>query len=877
MKHMLNHNEQNNLFVKLLLLCARVQFCGTIFTKALFAICTLSIVGLKPVNAQGSFSGSQISTKNFSNLTKAKSLSATLKRKVSNTFNLENSPVQLYLENFGTTSLATKPYTGNTVNLNSHLSSPSWTTSASGFGNSSGSSGKSLSLAGFTGSATFTLTFNVTPGYELNISSFDFWYQRSVTGPLNWTMAINGISIGSGIVPSVSALLGQTNVTNTVTGLTGAANLVITFSSALGGTCGIDDFTLYGTVTPIQYIYNNGWIPSSPIGIATSVNPIAVTAGTASITSNTACSKLDIAAGAVLEITPGQTFTVNDTISGDGTISGSATSNLTAGSNLGTIKFTPGANTIQQLVIGTGNDASLTLGRDLNIAPNGGIGFNALGTKSLNTNSFALTLKSAAGGTAYVANTNGATITGNITIERFVASRAVKRWRFAGSPFSKVNFGDLQNEIYITGEGVGCTVGTLNSNGFDATASNKPSVYAYNETMPGNLDIGWEALRNNTSSLNNQPIVAGKGYRIFIRGDRSDTSRLTTRNDQNSVTLNLTGAINIGDFSFSLTNSGITADDGWNFLGNPYPCSYNWKSFWDAGGNRNNIGSAIWIYDPSHNAYKAYNANSSGDLTDGIIPMFSSFWVQATGSDPSLTFKEQFKTGSMPLALFKNNDDGKLKLSMKLDSNNKDCWMMGNYENSTTGFDIYDTKKIMSEINIASINSSIWCSFDARPSIFENDTVSLTITPGDKKYTLEVDELPRASGKIYLLYDVKLKSLNKLSQNFAYIFSTSASDSSTFANRFKVIITNDEEKTGIDNLSFSDNSYFKLVPNPANDWIEVQSIDKFERVIVTGINGKQILETMQTGFSIAALNSGIYFVKVVNKTGETVMQKLIKN
>jgi hypothetical protein len=850
MKHMLDDTRQNNLFVKLHL-CARVKYCGRTFTKALFAICTLIIIGLKMAYAQSSFLDSQT----------------------------EDSPVPIYIENFGTSLITNKPFAGSATNLNSLLSSPSWTTSMALFGNLGGSSGGSISLVGILGTPTYTLTFNVATGYEMNISSFDFWRVRSITGPTNWAMTINGISVGTGTMPTSGAVVGETPVTNSVSGLTGTITLIVTVSGAtLGtGTSRIDDFTLYGTVTPIKYIFNNGWTPSSPIGIATSVNPITVTAGIASITSNTSCSKLDIATGAVLEIAPGQTFTVNGAISGDGTISGSATSNLTVGGNIGTIKFTPGANTIQQLLVGTGNDASLTLGSDLNIAPNGGISFNALGTKSLNPNGFALTLKSAANGTAYIANTNSATITGNITIGRFVASRAIKRWRFAGSPFSTVTFADLQNEIYITGQGIGNTIGTLNSNGFDATLSNKPSVYSYNETVPGNLDVGWEALTNNTSSLSNQLIVAGKGYRIFIRGDRSDTSRLTTRNDQNAVTLNLTGAINSGDFSFSLTNSGVTADDGWNFLGNPYPCSYNWKSFWDAGGNRNNIGSTIWIYDPAHNAYKAYNANSSGDLTDGIIPMFSSFWVQATGSNPSLTFKEQFKTGSMPLALFKNNDDEKLKLSMRLDSNNKDCWMMGNYKNSTVGFDIYDTKKIMSEINIASVNSNIWCSFDARPSTFENDTISLTISPGDKSYTLVVDELSTSSGKIYFLYDVKLKSLNKLSQHFEYVFSTSASDSSTYVNRFKVIITNDEDKTGIDDLSCLNNSQIKLVPNPANNWLEVQSAGEIEQIIIADINGKQILNIIQNSFSVEALNSGIYFVKVVNKTGEIITQKLIKN
>ena len=159
---------------------------------------------------------------------------------------------QIYSHDFGTVAIATKPYTGVPPTFNANLSSSSWTTSATGFGSLGGSSGAALSLANSSGTPTFTLTFNVAVGYQLSVTSFNFWRVRSGTGATNWSMTINGIAVGNGTIPSTGALLGQTNVTNAISGLTGTITIVYTMSGASGtGTCRLDDFTLNGSVTAI--------------------------------------------------------------------------------------------------------------------------------------------------------------------------------------------------------------------------------------------------------------------------------------------------------------------------------------------------------------------------------------------------------------------------------------------------------------------------------------------------------------------------------------------------------------------------------------------------------------------------------------------------
>jgi hypothetical protein len=186
---------------------------------------------------------------------------------------------------------------------------------------------------------------------------------------------------------------------------------------------------------------------------------------------------------------------------------------------------------------------------------------------------------------------------------------------------------DWQNEVYITGAGGA-------ANGFDATMNNQAGVYYYNEALTGSE--GWVAQANSTSSLTDVSLPAGKGYRVFIRGDRSNPGVLNgTVATQATVTMNLIGTVNTGDITIpvSYTNNGAPTEDGWNCMGNPYPSQYDWNAFWDAGNSGGddgtyytNIDPVISIYDPTSNSYKSYNAlSNTGTFANGIIPQGQSF------------------------------------------------------------------------------------------------------------------------------------------------------------------------------------------------------------------------------------------------------------
>ncbi len=162
---------------------------------------------------------------------------------------------QVYFHDFGTTVISAHPYTVTPTSANPQLTGSSWTNSTTGWTSYAGYAGEAIALSNSGGTPFITLSFNINPGYKLNISSFNFWRERSNTGAQNWAMYINGITCGTGTIPLTGNFIGNTTVANPVNNLSGTVSIVFTLSGASGtGTFRLDDFTLYGSVVPNEYV-----------------------------------------------------------------------------------------------------------------------------------------------------------------------------------------------------------------------------------------------------------------------------------------------------------------------------------------------------------------------------------------------------------------------------------------------------------------------------------------------------------------------------------------------------------------------------------------------------------------------------------------------
>ena len=518
------------------------------------------------------------------------------------------------------------------------------------------------------------------------------------------------------------------------------------------------------------YIMSNGNFPNVNSGIL-QVNNIVLESGMSLAVQNGATLKLK------------GSITINNlplTINGNIEYCGTSAQSITSSAFLN--------NSINQLTINTSQNVTLldTLNLTGNLLIQNGI-FNSNGYLKLKADS----LKQAKIGPIY------GTLNGKVTIEQYICGigNSGPRWRFLSPFLTNKTLKDYQNFIHITGSGTGNTVGTFNSNGFDATLSNKSSVYYYDESIVSDQDgsgsndfnDGWTI-----PSTINYTLTSGKGFRLFVRGNRIDGNSLLNGTNfcQSNVKLSITGDITSGTINMPITftSSGVNANDGWNLAGNPYPCSIDWNLVHDAGrtfansnysgSNYTNIDPVIYIFDALSNGYKSYNALSNGgSLTNGIIPLGAAFFIKATSTSPSLIFKEDHKTtnDTSSSSLFKNEN---LLTEVHLEGPNcNDVLIIQKNGEANMNYDPFDIYKMYNPgVNISTLTpNNTELSLTSMPVIEETTIIPLVLkvsSQGD--YQLRFNNVKMLGRQLYLYNSVsKVKKLINEGELISIHFTTS--------------------------------------------------------------------------------------------------------
>ncbi len=352
----------------------------------------------------------------------------------------------------------------------------------------------------------------------------------------------------------------------------------------------------------------------------------------------------------------GYTLTLNGAVSGSGSIAGSSTSGLIIGGTAGTINFTAANDTLKTFTLSSGSSA--TLGSQLNIVAGTTPGTVTIGSGATLTTGGYLTLLSDINGTARVDQVLG-TVSGNVTAQRFVTAKSVRKYSFLGSPVSSTFRNGWQQQIYITGAGTGGVVcgatggnggvtDKYNSNGFDATQNSAASIFTYNATLVNGSR--WIGISNTESTTQ----IPGVGYRVNVRGNRN-SGTATCDNQLNStspsapeaVTLIATGTLATGNILVSLND---TAGQKYTLVANPYPSQISYSAFQASNSGINN---KMWTFSPFGNGnYTTYNSGviangaTGYDNTHGdYIAVGQAFFVEAN-KNGSVTFQESQKISS---------------------------------------------------------------------------------------------------------------------------------------------------------------------------------------------------------------------------------------
>lgn len=597
----------------------------------------------------------------------------------------------------------------------------------------------------------------------------------------------------------------------------------------------------------------------------------------------------DVQVNTALTLTRGDLALGNNTLTLNGTLTNDASNNLVSGGAASIVIGGSGALGsslfLDQTTAGTTNrlanftynrsSQTITLGNAMQVT--GAVNPTA-GT--LSAGSF-LTLISDATATACITAGSGSYISGNITVQRFVPAVA-RRFRFMSSPASGRTLADWQGEFYITGAGG-------SSNGFDASTNNSPTVYSYTESTSGVSDLGWTEATNITNT-----ITTGRGYRVFIRGDRSDGGRLTDVNmTQNAVTTNVVGSVNTGDITMpvTFTNTGNGANDGWNLLGNPYPCHYDWNAFYDNGTNLTNIDPTIFIYDPNTNSYKSYNANSDvGDIAGGIIPSGSAFFVHANAASPAITFRESFKSTTAPTTLFKTNStESGLRIALIKDSINSDATFIKYINNATEEFDLYDIEKLSGGVNISSMtDGGISLTANCKPFNGSGDTIPLNLNVRSSgMYQFQFSgATDLISDKSVVLADKLTGTIVNLRNQDSYTFEADMNNAATYGkDRFVVLVGTDLIPTGVQEPGFEE--AFGIYPTVVNETLHIRrksSKATFNLIQVYDAGGRLLMEksndtpeAQEYSCDMSQLGTGVYLLKLINQgNGASTVSRFVK-
>ena len=597
--------------------------------------------------------------------------------------------------------------------------------------------------------------------------------------------------------------------------------------------------------------------------------------------------KLTIAAGASATLNGGSS-------SGTGTIKVSSTSSLIIGGTgtNGSYYFdqtTPGTtNVLKDLTLS--GTSTATLGNSLNIVGGATPGTVIVGSGStLNTGGF-LTLLSNATGTANIGISTG-TINGNITVERYIPSNG-RKYRFLASPVvggSTLQWRDNAGSTSGRGTQITGPSGTV-----DAALLNSKSAFYYNETLFGGTMTDyakWPNIDGNTSLTN------GKGYRVFIRGDRTIDLMTTVNSTNNTTTIWVNGSYPSNPVILPITYT-AGGGNGWNLVGNPFPCTIDWDLVKAQGSTSdfNNINDAIYIWHPLNTNYNSggYTSYVSGigsgtpNVGTRYISSSQGFMVKATGSSPVLKIYESHKISNQQgTKIFKNADEpSHMRLKLLSDNVPIDDAVIHFTEGATKNFDNnYDAYDIGGGMGFLTADLKDTLAINGFPKLQVNDVAKINM---DKQKSGTYKILFTDMSTFDKTFDAYLIDhfLNKntlIKEDVIYSFNIDTNNLFTYGGtRFEIVFG--ESKTSYENILHRKNEMqLSVYPNPATDILNVNINNvnfKNSNVSITNVSGQQIINTNMSGanaqINIEILSNGVYFVTVSNEKGFNKTVKFVK-
>ncbi|MFZ4059480.1 MAG: T9SS type A sorting domain-containing protein, partial [Ferruginibacter sp.] len=320
------------------------------------------------------------------------------------------------------------------------------------------------------------------------------------------------------------------------------------------------------------------------------------------------------------------------------------------------LNFASGARTLRTLTLNASSSALLGTALDIAAGSSGSLGTLTVGSGATLTTGGNLVLKSDGSGTARVSQSSG-TVSGDVTVERFIPSPARRAWRLITAPLSNSNsiFDAWQNGgTYTSGIGTHITGpdADLAVNGLDPSGLNNPSLRMWDISQ---TFVNVTDTKTTKASPGNSGSADNMGYFAFVRGDRDPSLITAYTSATNTTTLSAKGKLQIGDQNFS---SIASSNNEFTLIGNPYASAIDIQAIF-ANTGTTNLQRKIYTWDSRLNAVGGYvdiddvdnsgswTVNTGGSSQTQIIQSGQAFFVVTNNTGtPALQFKETNKVAT---------------------------------------------------------------------------------------------------------------------------------------------------------------------------------------------------------------------------------------
>ena len=500
---------------------------------------------------------------------------------------------------------------------------------------------------------------------------------------------------------------------------------------------------------------------------------------------------------------------------------------------------------------------------------------------------------------AQLADASGVSINSLAQTQIYIPAQTndTRAFRFLTSSVNSVGsiFQNWQNGGQnLSGIGTHITGDVNGNDGFDATATGNPSMYTFDNTFTGNQDNAWNPIPN----TDNTNLEAGRGYRIFIRGDRNYDLSSDPPNAPNSdVTLQALGNLVTGNQTFSLSQ----VQDYYSLVGNPYQSIVNINDVQSTNMNTN----FYWVWDPNMSTRGAYVAvdlstgdsqtpagNPSSSAANQFVMPGQSLFVQTVNNGAAdITFTEASKdVNATPTAVFSDNEQASINLKLykpselnndEFESDAIQINFNDQFNNAATNQDA--DKLTNPDENLARSIDGELLSIEKRSMPVDNETLDLFTsgyTVDNYVFVADITNLPSDVNAYLVDTHTGDQTLLNEGENQISFSIDQSSPSSIATDRFSLEF--EVETFGIDDNEVADK--FKVYPNPVdNEKITVQVTNMSGEVNVDLFNmiGQRVMSTQgelnanaQMTLNIGDQSSGVYFIEL-DQDGQTFKERLI--